>query len=46
MLDYRRLAAPYLLQLQERQQDVIRYLSRETSAVGTDSAKIRVDGDV
>lgn len=46
MLDYRRLAAPYLLQLQERQQDVIRYLSHETSAVDADSAKIRVDGDV
>jgi hypothetical protein len=27
-LDYQRLAAPYLLQLQERQQDVIEYLSR------------------
>ena len=36
-LDYRRLAAPYLLQLQERQQDVLRYLSRETSAVERES---------
>ena len=37
-LDYRRLAVPYLLQLQERQQDVLRYLSRETSAVETEAA--------
>lgn len=36
-LDYRRLAVPYLLQLQERQQDVLRYLSRETSAVERES---------
>ena len=36
-LDYRRLAVPYLLQLQERKQDVLRYLSRETSAVERES---------
>jgi hypothetical protein len=29
-LDYQRLAAPYLLQLQERQQEVIEYLTRHT----------------
>jgi len=29
-LDYQRLAAPYLLQLQERQQEVIEYLTRQT----------------
>jgi len=28
-LDYQRLAAPYLLQLQERQQQVVEYLSRQ-----------------
>ena len=28
-LDYRRLAVPYLLQLQERQQEVVEYLSRQ-----------------
>ena len=28
--DYQRLAAPYLLQLQERQQEVIEYLTRQT----------------
>jgi len=28
-LDYQRLAAPYLLQLQERQQEVITYLTRQ-----------------
>ena len=27
-LDYQRLAVPYLLQLQERQQEVVEYLSR------------------
>ena len=37
LLDYWRLAVPYLLQLQERQQDVLRYLSRETSAVERES---------
>jgi hypothetical protein len=29
-LDYQRLAAPSLLQLQERQQEVIEYLIRQT----------------
>jgi hypothetical protein len=29
-LDYQRLAAPHLLQLQERQQEVIAYLTRQT----------------
>jgi hypothetical protein len=29
-LDYQRLAAPYLLQLQERQQEVVEYLTRQT----------------
>ena len=28
-LDYERLAAPYLLQLQERQQEVIEYFTRQ-----------------
>jgi len=27
-LDYQRLAVPYLLQLQERQQEVVEYLAR------------------
>lgn len=31
-LDYQRLAAPYLLQLQERQQDVVEYLARQLVA--------------
>jgi hypothetical protein len=30
-LDYQRLAAPYLLQLQERQQEVIEYLTQQTA---------------
>jgi hypothetical protein len=29
-LDYQRLAVPYLLQLQERQQEGIEYLTRQT----------------
>lgn len=37
-LDYQRLAVPYLLQLQERQQEVIEYLSRQTASLGVDSA--------
>ncbi len=37
-LDYQRLAAPYLLQLQERQQEVVAYLSCRTSSPETDSA--------
>jgi hypothetical protein len=28
-VDYQRLAAPYLLQLQERQQEVVEYLMRQ-----------------
>jgi hypothetical protein len=34
-LDYQRLAAPYLLQLQERQQEVIEYLTRQTVSLST-----------
>lgn len=30
-VDYQRLATPYLLQLQERQQEVVEYLSRHPS---------------
>jgi DNA-binding IclR family transcriptional regulator len=37
-LDYQRLAAPYLLQLQERQQDVVEYLVRQSSPFDTDPA--------
>ena len=37
-LDYQRLAAPHLLQLQERQQEVVAYLSYRTSSPDTDSA--------
>ena len=36
--DYQRLASPYLLQLQERQQEVVAYLSCRTSSPDTDSA--------
>ena len=32
-LDYQRLALPYLLQLQERQQEVVEYLSRQTAHI-------------
>ena len=32
-LDYQRLAVPYLLQLQERQQEVVEYLSRQTARI-------------
>jgi len=34
-LDYRRLAVPYLLQLQERQQEVVEYLSRQPTLSDT-----------
>jgi hypothetical protein len=34
-LDYQCLAMPYLLQLQERQQEVIEYLSRQTAPLST-----------
>ena len=37
-LDYQRLAAPYLLQLQERQQEVVEYLSRQPVLPATASA--------
>jgi hypothetical protein len=37
-VDYERLAAPYLLQLQERQQDVVEYLSRRSVPASTDPA--------
>lgn len=34
-LDYQRLAVPYLLQLQERQQEVVESLARRTEALST-----------
>jgi len=37
-LDYQRLAVPYLLQLQERQQEVVEYLSRQAPLLSTDPA--------
>lgn len=37
-LDYQRLAVPYLLQLQERQQEVVEYLSRQTAPLTAHSA--------
>jgi hypothetical protein len=37
-LDYQRLAVPYLLQLQERQQEVVEYLSRQPMLSGATSA--------
>jgi hypothetical protein len=37
-LDYQRLAVPYLLQLQERQQEVVEYLSRQPAPLGANSA--------
>ncbi len=37
-LDYQRLATPYLLRLQERQQEVVEYLSCETATPDADSA--------
>jgi hypothetical protein len=37
-LDYQRLAVPYLLQFQERQQEMVEYLSRQTSPLGADPA--------
>ena len=37
-IDYQRLAAPYLLQLQERQQEVVEYLSRQPALADTTSA--------
>jgi hypothetical protein len=32
-VDYQRLAIPYLLQLQERQQEVLAYLSRQPATL-------------
>jgi hypothetical protein len=37
-IDYQRLAAPYLLQLQERQQEVVEYLMRQTTPLSVHSA--------
>jgi hypothetical protein len=37
-VDYARLAVPYLLQLQERQQDVVEYLSRQSAPASTNPA--------
>ena len=37
-LDYQRLAVPYLLQLQERQQEVVEYLSRQPAPLGANPA--------
>jgi hypothetical protein len=36
-VDYQRLAVPYLLQLQERQQEVLEYLSRQPAPLNTHS---------
>jgi hypothetical protein len=37
-LDYQRLAVPYLLQLQERHQEVVEYLSRQPALLGASPA--------
>jgi len=37
-LDYQRLAVPYLLQLQERHQEVVEYLSRQPALLGASLA--------
>ena len=37
-IDCQRLAAPYLLQLQERQQEVVEYLARQTTPLSVHSA--------
>ena len=37
-VDYQRLAVPYLLQLQERQQAVLEYLSRQPAPLNTHSS--------
>jgi hypothetical protein len=37
-VDYQRLAVPYLLQLQERQQEVLEYLSRQPAPLNTHSS--------
>ena len=36
-LDYQRLAVPYLLQLQERQHEVVAYLARHTTPLSAQS---------
>ncbi len=36
-LDYKRLAVPYLLQLQERQQEVVAYLTGQPAPVQPES---------
>lgn len=36
-LDYQRLALPYLLQLQERQQEVIEYLTQHMALLSTNA---------
>jgi len=33
-LDYQRLAVPYLLQLQERHQEIVEYLARQPRLLG------------
>jgi hypothetical protein len=37
-VDYQRLAVPYLLQLQERQQEVLEYLSRQPAPLNAHSS--------
>ncbi len=37
-VDYQRLAVPYLLQLQERQQEVVEYLSRQPATLNAHSS--------
>jgi hypothetical protein len=37
-VDYQRLAVPYLLQLQERQQEVLEYLSRQPATLNAHSS--------
>lgn len=37
-VDYQRIAVPYLLQLQERQQEVLEYLSRQPAPLNTHSS--------
>jgi hypothetical protein len=37
-VDYQHLAIPYLLQLQERQQEVLEYLSRQPAPLNTHSS--------
>jgi hypothetical protein len=36
-VDYERMAAPYLLQIQERQQEVLNYLSAKPESVDLES---------